>query len=215
MGKKEKRKQSSPKRLETSNMTEAEAQEAWQREQSPRHKWFRKRKRRPDARRPQFDDEMDGEADEEDAHSRPGWGRASYSNLSADSLAEGNEIMAKAAEQEAWGMASAVDIYDCDPELIRDAEVIRRFVVELCELIEMKRYGETQVVHFGEDERVAGYSMVQLIETSLISAHFANRTNAVYLDVFSCKPYNPQVVREFSRTYFQGRRASLQVAIRR
>ena len=114
-----------------------------------------------------------------------------------------------------WGMASAIDIYSCDPEKIRDAETIRRFVVELCDLIEMRRFGETQVVHFGEDERVAGYSMVQLIETSLISGHFANLTNAVYLDVFSCKPYDPETVRDFAEHYFGGARSTLQVNLRR
>ena len=78
----------------------------------------------------------------------------------------------KATEtQQVWGIASAIDIYNCNPDTIRDADAIRRFVVELCDLIEMRRFGETQVVHFGEDERVAGYSMVQLIETSLISGH--------------------------------------------
>jgi S-adenosylmethionine/arginine decarboxylase-like enzyme len=103
-----------------------------------------------------------------------------------------------------WGIASSIDIYNCNPETIRDADKIRQFVVELCDLIEMKRFGETLVVHFGEEERVAGYSMVQLIETSLISAHFANLTNAVYLDVFSCKPYDTQVVEEFARSFFGG-----------
>ena len=68
----------------------------------------------------------------------------------------------------------------------------------------MKRFGEPQVVHFGEDERVAGYSMVQLIETSLISAHFANQTNATYLDVFSCKPYDPELVADFAQNFFGG-----------
>ncbi|MBD3402739.1 S-adenosylmethionine decarboxylase [candidate division GN15 bacterium] len=101
-------------------------------------------------------------------------------------------------------MASSFDIYNCDPGTIRDAEKIRQFVRELCELIEMRRFGETQVVHFGEDEKVAGFSMVQLIETSLISAHFANLTNTTYLDVFSCKPYDPAVVEAFARTYFGG-----------
>lgn len=114
-----------------------------------------------------------------------------------------------------WGIASAIDLYECDPDLIRDAAAIRRFVVELCDLIEMKRFGETQVVHFGEDERVAGFSMVQLIETSLISAHFANLTNAVYLDVFSCKPYEPEVVREFAQRFFGASESSVQVAMRR
>jgi len=117
--------------------------------------------------------------------------------------------------QDFWGIASAIDIYNCDPEKIRDADLIRRFVVELCDLIEMKRYGETIVVHFGEDERVAGYSMIQLIETSLISAHFANLTNAVYLDVFSCKAYDPEEARTFAQDFFGGTHSALNVTMRR
>jgi S-adenosylmethionine/arginine decarboxylase-like enzyme len=123
-------------------------------------------------------------------------------------------ILGAAVEKRVWGIASAIDIYDCDPEKIRCAETIRRFVVELCDLIEMKRFGDTQVVHFGEDERVAGYSMVQLIETSLVSAHFANQTNTVYLDVFSCKPYDPEIVKSFSQLYFGGNHSVLNVTLR-
>lgn len=105
-----------------------------------------------------------------------------------------------------WGLATSFDLYDCDPATIRDADEIRRFVAELCDLIEMRRFGETQVIHFGEDERVAGFSMVQLIETSLISAHFADLTNAVYLDVFSCKLYDPQTVQDFAMQFFGAQR---------
>ena len=111
----------------------------------------------------------------------------------------GQALMQEPVIQTVWGIASSIDIYECDPDHIRSADYIRQFVVDLCELIEMKRFGETQVVHFGEDEKVAGYSMVQLIETSLISAHFANLTNTTYLDVFSCKPYDPEVVRHFAQ----------------
>jgi S-adenosylmethionine/arginine decarboxylase-like enzyme len=92
--------------------------------------------------------------------------------------------------------------------------LIKQFVVELCDLIEMKRFGETQVVHFGEDEKVAGFSMAQLIETSLISAHFANKTNATYLDVFSCKAYDPETVKSFAQNYFGGSFTSLNVTHR-
>ena len=123
-------------------------------------------------------------------------------------------VIRDAINQQAWGIASSIDIYNCDPEKIRSPEEIRRFVVKLCELIEMKRYGETWVVHFGEDERVAGYSMVQLIETSLISAHFANLTNTTYLDVFSCKPYDPEIVKDFAQNYFGGSRSNLTVTLR-
>jgi S-adenosylmethionine/arginine decarboxylase-like enzyme len=87
-------------------------------------------------------------------------------------------------EGKAWGLSTSVDLQDCHPDTIRDPNHIRAYVVALCELIGMKRYGDCQIVHFG-DGRVAGYSMVQLIETSLISGHFANDTNRAYLDIFS------------------------------
>ncbi|OIP50420.1 MAG: S-adenosylmethionine decarboxylase [Desulfobacterales bacterium CG2_30_60_27] len=123
--------------------------------------------------------------------------------------------MNEAVAQQAWGISCSIDIYDCDAATIRDAEAIRRFVVELCDLIEMKRFGETQVVHFGEDEKVAGFSMIQLIETSLISGHFANLTNAVYLDVFSCKAYQPETVQAFAQKFFQGSSSRMSATMRR
>jgi S-adenosylmethionine decarboxylase len=115
----------------------------------------------------------------------------------------------------AWGILTSIDIHDCDPELIRSADAIKDFVVKLCELIDMKRFGDTVVVHFGEDDRVAGFSMTQLIETSLISAHFANLTNNVYLDIFSCKYYEPEVAAEFSKSFFKGKTTHVNVALRK
>ncbi len=125
-----------------------------------------------------------------------------------------SRIVKEAIDKQAWGIASSIDIYDCDPETIRNADKIRQFVVELCDLIKMKRFGETTVINFGEDERVAGYSMVQLIETSLISAHFANMSNTTYLDVFSCKPYDPCVVRDFAMKFFKGSRCLVHANLR-
>lgn len=103
----------------------------------------------------------------------------------------------------AWGLHSAIDLHGCNPDKIRSADEIKRFVVELCDRIEMKRFGECTVVNFGEDERVAGFSMFQLIETSCISAHFANATNSTYLDVFSCKFYDPEEVAKFAMEFFE------------
>ncbi|MCP9453499.1 MAG: S-adenosylmethionine decarboxylase [Nitrospira sp.] len=116
-------------------------------------------------------------------------------------------------EGKAWGLCTAVDLQDCQPELIRDADYIKRYVVELCDLIGMKRYGDCQVVDFGEG-RVAGYSMVQLISTSLISGHFANDTNSAYLDIFSCKGYDPALVESFSKRFFGARRSTATATLR-
>jgi S-adenosylmethionine/arginine decarboxylase-like enzyme len=103
---------------------------------------------------------------------------------------------------EYWGLATAIDLHSCNPKTIRSSKKIKQFVKELIKLIDMKAFGKCQVVNFGEDERVAGYSMTQLIETSLISGHFANQSNNAYIDVFSCKGYNPLIVGEFAKKFF-------------
>lgn len=92
---------------------------------------------------------------------------------------------------------------------MQDAPAIKEFVIRLCDKIGMRRYGETQVVNFGDDPRVAGFSMTQLIETSLISAHFANASRAIYLDVFSCAPYDAETVAAYAKEYFKAERYSL------
>ncbi|MBW2000065.1 MAG: S-adenosylmethionine decarboxylase [Deltaproteobacteria bacterium] len=102
-----------------------------------------------------------------------------------------------------WGLLTSLDLYGCNPETIRNPEKIRLYVVELCDLIGMKRFGECQVVHFGKDKRVEGYSMVQLIETSLISGHFSNFSNSAYIDVFSCTLYDPDLLARFTKAYFE------------
>lgn len=115
----------------------------------------------------------------------------------------------------AWGLLSSVDLYDCDPSIIRDADAIKKFVKSLCEKIKMQRYGDCEVIHFGENERVSGFSMTQLIETSLISGHFANASNNAYLDIFSCKFYEPRDVAEFAMEFFKSSHYRMQVALRR
>ncbi len=112
-------------------------------------------------------------------------------------------------------MSTCIDLYDCDLALMQDATAIRRFTRELCDLIEMRRFGETQVVRFGDDPRVNGYSMTQLIETSLVSAHFADRSRAIYLDVFSCAPYDPEQTAAFAARFFRADRFRIQVVRRR
>jgi S-adenosylmethionine/arginine decarboxylase-like enzyme len=98
---------------------------------------------------------------------------------------------------------------------MQNADAIREFVKILCDRIKMRRYGETQVVFFGDEPRVQGFSMTQLIETSLISAHFADASRAIYLDVFSCAPYDPEAAANFAKEYFKADRYNLNVVQRR
>lgn len=108
-----------------------------------------------------------------------------------------------------WGLSSCIDLYDCDLSRMQDAELVKDFVHQLCDRIKMRRFGETQVVYFGDEARVTGFSMTQLIETSLISAHFADASCAIYLDVFSCAPYEPEAVASFAKDFFKAGRYHL------
>ena len=121
----------------------------------------------------------------------------------------------KENETEYWGVSSCIDLYECDLRLMQDAEAIRTFVKLLCERIKMRRYGETQVVFFGDEPRVQGFSMTQLIETSLISAHFADASRTIYLDVFSCAAYDAEDTARFAAEYFKATHYDLHVVHRR
>jgi S-adenosylmethionine/arginine decarboxylase-like enzyme len=124
------------------------------------------------------------------------------------------EVIAQFKKDDCWGLCTAIDLKECNPATIRDAEKIHQFVIELADLIEMHRFGEPQIIHFGPNDRVAGYSMTQLIETSLLSAHFANDTNAAYIDIFSCKEYAPSVAAEFCKKFFGAKRMNTNLCFR-
>ncbi|MBI5803516.1 S-adenosylmethionine decarboxylase [Candidatus Pacearchaeota archaeon] len=116
---------------------------------------------------------------------------------------------------EYWGLWAGIDLKSCDPGFIRSADKVKEFVAKLCDKIKMKRFGECVVVDFGDDPKVSGFSMTQLIETSLISGHFVNQTNNVFLDVFSCSYYNPAEVAEFAKEFFKAKEYKLHYKIRK
>lgn len=118
-------------------------------------------------------------------------------------------------KNKAWGLLTSLDLFDCDPKKVRSKKAVARFVCELCDLIKMKRFRETVVVHFGDDPSVSGLSFMQLIETSLVSGHTVDGTNAVYLDIFSCKIYDPKVAEKFAKKFFGAKKVNSKYMVRR
>ncbi len=114
-----------------------------------------------------------------------------------------DQIVAEYQEKGPWGMSVSIDLHSADPKKIRDGEFIKKFIKDLVLFIKMKAYGEPIVVNFGDTPRVAGYSAMQLIETSSITCHFANSTNSIHLDIFSCSPYRPHETAIWVKEYFE------------
>ena len=102
--------------------------------------------------------------------------------------------------QQPWGFSFGMDLKNCN-DSIKRKEDIQDYVIKLCKRIDMKRFGDCQIVNFGSGNK-EGYSMVQLIETSCITAHFANESNSAYIDIFSCKEFNPEEVALFTMEFF-------------
>ena len=65
----------------------------------------------------------------------------------------------------------------------------------------MVAFGEPWVVEFGSGNK-QGFTLVQLIETSNIVAHFCNDSGDGYLNVFSCKDFATDEVIETVNEYF-------------
>jgi S-adenosylmethionine/arginine decarboxylase-like enzyme len=100
-----------------------------------------------------------------------------------------------------WGYHLILDVSNCYGPRIRSSQNIVNFSKSLVHNIDMVAYGKPRVVKFGSGNK-AGYTLVQLIETSNICAHFVEETNDMYLDVFSCKPFNPSDVESVVEYYF-------------
>ena len=102
-----------------------------------------------------------------------------------------------------WGQHLILDMGGCNENISRK-ESIRAFVAELVNAIDMVAYGEPVIEHFAtHSQEAAGYTLIQLIETSAISAHFSDHNRDVYLDVFSCKSFGSNRVVQVVDKYFE------------
>lgn len=113
-----------------------------------------------------------------------------------------------------YGKELILDIRGCDPSTFT-RKSIRRYFKELCTLIDMERcklcWWDDCGLPPEEQEtepHMKGTSAVQFISTSTIIIHTLDLMRSVYLNIFSCKDFNQNVVEEFSREWFRGKVAN-------
>ena len=102
-----------------------------------------------------------------------------------------------------WGQHLVLDFAGCPRHLLTEAAHLRAWVNELVDAIKMKAYGKPSIEHFATHSyEFAGYTVIQLIETSNICAHFAENLGQVYIDIFSCREFDNVVAEAVCRKYF-------------
>ncbi len=110
-----------------------------------------------------------------------------------------------------YGKELILDLHNCDPSIFNRKD-IEDYFIELCELINMQR----EDLHFWDDEGVPeeeketlphlkGTTAIQFIKTSNITIHTLDLMKNVYLNIFSCKDFNVDLVANFSEDWFKGK----------
>lgn len=119
-------------------------------------------------------------------------------------------------KEEPYGLEVILDIYGCDPKIIKSGKAIRSFADRMCKLLKMKKFGKALTPHFGHDDpKTSGYSLLQFIETSSITGHFSEERNSAYINIFSCRMFNAAKAINFTKRFFKAKRAKIRKHIRK
>lgn len=97
----------------------------------------------------------------------------------------------RAADDMTFGMELVMDIDRCQRLAISSRSELEAFSCGMVAAIDMRAYGKPILEHFGHDDPVtSGWTLVQLIETSSITAHFSEALRRAHLNVFSCRRFD-------------------------
>ena len=110
-----------------------------------------------------------------------------------------------------YGKEVILDLHECDTSKFTRRK-IKGYFRALCLAIEMEPCKLTwwDDLYTPEEEKetephLAGTSAVQFIKTSNITIHTLEIMKRVYLNVFSCKDFDADVVESFSANWFGGK----------
>ena len=108
-----------------------------------------------------------------------------------------------------YGWELVLDLHGCNPDRFNRADIDAYFT-ELCHRIDMEKCE----VHFWDDVGVApeerqtdphtkGTSAVCFILTSSIVIHTLDILRTVFVNIFSCKDFDPDLAAAFTREWFE------------
>ena len=114
-----------------------------------------------------------------------------------------------------YGTELILDIHNCNVTLFTRSG-IEKYLKELCNLIEMER----EDLHFWDYENepeeyeiaadhLKGISCVQFIKTSNITIHSLDILKKIFINIFSCKDFDVNIVSNHSVEYFGGTIANI------
>lgn len=126
---------------------------------------------------------------------------------------EDERVMEYYNHADLWGMVCHVDLFGCNEKVNSKIELYK-WVRELCDEIDMTAMGDPVIDYLDPSPELAGYSLMQLIQTSSITGHFCPNTRSAYIDIFSCKPFGPNAAAMFCARFFGSENYVMKVTFR-
>jgi S-adenosylmethionine/arginine decarboxylase-like enzyme len=102
-----------------------------------------------------------------------------------------------------WGLLAAIDLHGCGFGALADPDCIRAFVPALIDAIGMRAHGPLLLERFGDGD-LEGWSAMQFIETSSITIHADEVARRCFIDVFSCRQFDPERAAAVAVEHFGG-----------
>lgn len=114
---------------------------------------------------------------------------------------------------QSWGLHLLIDCRKLNNK-INDEKDIKNFFSELIDALDMKPLTEFFCKKVDDKEEGRGISAFQMITTSHISMHFDDAGNNGFLDIFSCKKFEPRTVLKMVKEHFQPKQMMVQFVYR-
>lgn len=105
-----------------------------------------------------------------------------------------------------WGYHLMLDCSGCNIQKVASRDNIYNFIKDLVPRIGMVAHGEPVIEYLLPGDPKQGYSLMQLITTSNICAHFMELDGTAYFDIFSCKEFDIKLADSIVRQYFDPKR---------
>ena len=108
-----------------------------------------------------------------------------------------------------YGYELLLDLHECNEKKFTRSD-LGAFFSRLCELIDMQECEvhfwddfEVPIEEQQQDSQTKGTSAVCFILTSSIVVHTLDILKAVYVNIFSCKEFDPGVAAKFTEQWFE------------
>lgn len=107
-----------------------------------------------------------------------------------------------------FGYHLILDMYECDPEAVRSFEKCYFYLDKLPELMKTHKQSPPFLVwtdkkRFPDKAGLSGW--IPIVESG-ISIHTVIPTNFVSIDIYSCKKFDPTMIKRFTKRIFKPQR---------